>query len=117
MIGASSTLAVPPAEPELSAAQRRALAQLHKAATQLEGVFLEMLFKSMRDTVPKSSIFGKASNSEHIYQSMLDDRQAQTMAQSGSFGIAKILEAQMRASVLADAKRESKTRVPQGVSP
>ncbi len=48
---------------------------------------------------------------------MLDDRQAQTMAQSGSFGIAKILEAQMRASVLAGAKRESKTRVSQGVAP
>ncbi len=117
MIGAPNALAGPAAAPDLSAAQKRALAQLHKAATQLEGVFLEMLFKSMRDTVPKSSIFGKTSNSENIYQSMLDDRQAQTMAQSGSFGIAKVLEAQMRASVLADAKHESKTRVPQGVAP
>lgn len=97
--------------------QKAALQNLHKAATQLEGVFLDMLFTAMRQTVPQQSIFGKQSNAEQTFQSMLDEQRSQQVAQSGSIGIAKVLEEQLKQSVLADAGRESKYEVPKELEP
>lgn len=101
----------------LTPQQQAALQRLHSAATQLEGVFLDMLFSAMRATVPKESIFGQQSSSEETFQQMLDEQQSQQVAKTGSFGIAKVLEQQLRASVLADASRESKTQVSRGLEP
>ncbi len=103
--------------PQYTPAQKKALEGLHKAATQLEGVFLDMLFTAMRDTVPKQSIFGKESGAEDTFQTMLDEQRSQAVAQSGSFGIARVLEEQLKQSVLSDASRESKTQVPKELEP
>lgn len=109
---------VGPQQPEkLTAQQQQALQRLHSAATQLEGVFLDMLFSAMRETVPKESIFGQESNTEETFQTMLDEQRSQAVAQSGSFGIAKVLEEQLKQSVLSDASRESKTQLPQELEP
>ncbi len=97
---------------ELTPQQKRALERLHTAATQLEGVFLDMLFTAMRNTVPQESIYGKDSNATQTFQTMLDEQRSQSVAQSGSFGIARVLEEQLRHSVLSDASRESKTEIP-----
>jgi Rod binding domain-containing protein len=102
---------------QLTPAQKKALDRLHTAATQLEGVFLDMLFTAMRDTVSKESIFGKQSNTEETFQTMLDEQRSQSVAQSGSFGIARVLEEQLRQSVLSDASRESKTEIPKELEP
>jgi flagellar protein FlgJ len=101
----------------LTPQQQQALQRLHSAATQLEGVFLDMLFSAMRETVPKESIFGKDSMAEDTFSQMLDEQRAQSVAQSGSFGIAKVLEQQLRSSVLSDASRESKTQIPRELEP
>lgn len=101
----------------LTADQKKALDRLHSAATQLEGVFLDMLFTAMRGTVPKESIFGKESNAEETFQTMLDEQRSQSVAQSGSFGIARVLEEQLKQSVLSDASRESKTEIPRDLQP
>lgn len=92
--------ALPPATP-LTADQQAALKKLHAAATQLEGVFVGMLYKEMQSTVPKDGILGKQSNAESMWQDMLADKQSDAIAQSGSFGIAKMIENQLRAQVLA----------------
>ena len=97
---------------DLTPQQKRALERLHTAATQLEGVFLDMLFTAMRSTVPQESIFGKDSNATQTFQTMLDEQRSQSVAQSGSFGIGRVLEEQLRHSVLSDASRESKTEIP-----
>ena len=97
--------------------QKQALERLHGAATQLEGVFLDMLFTAMRQTVPQQSIFGKESGAEQTFQGMLDEQRSQEMAKSGSIGIAKVLEEQLKRSVLADAARESKTELPRELEP
>lgn len=92
---------LPPSTP-LTADQQAALKKLHAAATQLEGVFIGMLFKEMQSTVPTDGgIFGKQSNAEGIWRDMLSDKQADAAAQTGSFGIAKMIESQLRAQVLA----------------
>lgn len=97
--------------------QQQALSRLHTAATQLEGVFLDMLFSAMRETVPQQTIFGKESGAEQTFQGMLDEQRAQSMAQNGSFGIARVLEEQLKSSVLSDAARESKTQVAPELEP
>jgi Rod binding domain-containing protein len=94
--------ALPSAAP-LTADQQAALKKLHAAATQLEGVFVGMLYKEMESTVPKDGILGKQSNAESMWQDMLVEKQSDAMAQSGSFGIAKMVENQLRASVLASS--------------
>lgn len=97
--------------------QKKALERLHQAASQLEGVFLNMLLSEMRKTVPQQSIFGKNSQTEEVFQGMLDQQRADDMAKSGSFGIARVLENQLRESVLSDAKSESQAQVPGAIEP
>ena len=92
-----------PSSTPLTADQQAALKKLHDAATQLEGVFTGMLFKEMHKTVPDDGgIFGKKSNAEAMWQDMLDEKQADAMAKTGSFGIAKMVEQQLRAQVLGN---------------
>ncbi|HVA34443.1 MAG TPA: rod-binding protein [Candidatus Baltobacteraceae bacterium] len=93
--------------------QKKALQNLHQAATQFEGVFLQMVMGAMRETVPTSSIFGQDSASEKTWQSMLDDEYSQQMAGAGGFGLAAQLEQQMRATVLSDPAAEAHTNVDQ----
>lgn len=102
---------------QYSPQQKQALDRLHTAATQLEGVFLDMMFSAMRQTVPQESVFGKESSAEQTFQTMLDEQRSQQMAQSGSIGIAKVLEEQLKQSVLADSGRESKSAVPRELEP
>lgn len=95
----------------LTPVQKQALAKLDQAATQLEGVFLQMVMSSMRSTVPQLSIFGKESASEQTWQGMLDDQYSQAMAKSGGLGLAAQLERQLRDRVLGDASAESHVQV------
>jgi len=89
--------------------QKQALARLHEAATQFESVFAGMLFKEMRKTESDRTLFGEKSNADKIYGEMLDDERAKSLAKSGSLGIGKLLEAQLRPAVLANASREAQT--------
>ncbi|HTU83316.1 MAG TPA: rod-binding protein [Candidatus Acidoferrales bacterium] len=98
----------------LTAEQQKALSNLHAATTQFEGVFLQMVMDSMRETVPQDSIFGQDSASEQTWQSMLDDEYSQEMAKSGGVGLAAQMERQMRPAVLADAKNEAHADVSPG---
>lgn len=107
---------VKPAQ-ELTPVQKQALTRLHDAATQLEGVFLQMVLSAMNDTVPKDSIFGQESASEQTWQSMLSDERAQAMAKNGGLGIGKILEDQLRNQVLGDAQHEAHVDVNRRIDP
>jgi len=101
----------------LTPVQKAALAKLHDAATQFEGVFLEMLMNAMQDTVPQQTIFGQQSASESTWQSMLNDERAQAIAKDGSFGLAQQLESQLRNQVLSDASQEAAVQVDGRIGP
>ena len=92
---------LPPSTP-LTADQQSALKKLHNAAVQLEGVFVGMLFKEMHSDAPEDGIFGKQSNADKTWADMLDEKRADAIAQTGSFGIAKIVEQQLRAQVIGN---------------
>jgi hypothetical protein len=103
--GVSGT--APKAVIPLTADQTAALNRLHQATTQLEGVFLQMVMHEMGKTVPTDSVFGKQSSAEQTFSGMLEDERAKAIAQTGTLGISKVLDNQLRASVLADATNES----------
>src|SRR5580700_8572166 len=94
--------ALPASTAPLTPAQEEGLKKLHAAATQLEGVFVGMLFKEMQSTVPTDGILGKQSNADAMWKDMLVEKQSDAIAQTGSFGIAKMVEQQLRAQVLAN---------------
>ena len=98
-------------QPELTADQQAALKRLHQAATQLEGVFLNMLMSEMQKTVPQQSIFGKENSSEQTWQEMLNTQRSEAIANSGTLGIARVLEQQLRSQVLGDASHEKNVQV------
>ncbi len=101
----------------LTPEQQEALKRLHQAATQFEGVFMQMVMNAMQETVPTNSIFGKESASESTWQSMLNDQRAQAIAQNGGLGIGRVLEEQMRGQVLSDAHQEAHVDVDRRMEP
>jgi flagellar protein FlgJ len=66
---------------------------LKAAARQFEAVFLQMMLKSMRATVPQDGMF--ESDQTRFYQELLDSQLAQVMAAKGGTGLAAVIERQL----------------------
>ena len=111
------SVAAAAAKPPLTAEQKAALKNLHATAQQFESLFVNMLFKSMRAASPQTSITGeKLSPAETTFSEMLDEKRAESIAQTGAFGIGKVLEDQLKASVLANPAKAAKARLaPAGI--
>lgn len=67
------------------------------AFRELEQLFIYMLLREMRRTVPENVLFGNTPGMD-FYQDLLDDALSRQMAQSGQFGIAKLLETQLKST-------------------
>ncbi|MEO7040026.1 MAG: rod-binding protein [Candidatus Elarobacter sp.] len=104
-------------QPPLTNDQKSALDKLHQAAQSMEALFVDMLFKEMRKSAPPASPTGKTSKAEQTFGEMLDEKRAESLAKTDSLGIGRILEQQLRSSVLADAERTASDRVPGDVKP
>ncbi len=64
--------------------------RLREACQGFEAMFLDIVFRSMRNTVPENTLFGE-SNGEKIWHSMLDTELMQNVAKSGGVGIADMM--------------------------
>lgn len=65
-----------------------------KVARQFEAVYVQMMLKSMRDTVPEGGLLGDSST--RMYQDMLDDQLAVSLSESrGGIGLARVIERQL----------------------
>jgi flagellar protein FlgJ len=62
-------------------------------AAQFESLFLQMMLKSMRETVPDSGLLGGASLD--LYQDLFDRQISQDLGRQGSVGIADLLVRQL----------------------
>jgi flagellar protein FlgJ len=113
----ATALSPAPAKAPLSAEQKAALKHLHAAACQFESLFVNMLFKSMRAASPQTSISGgELSPAETTFTEMLDEKRSESIAQTGAFGIGKIIEDQLKASVLANPSKAANARLaPEGI--
>ncbi|MCE8014785.1 flagellar assembly peptidoglycan hydrolase FlgJ [Halomonas sp. MCCC 1A17488] len=83
-------------------ARQDSAAGLRGAAQQFEALFLQMMLKSMRDTIPDGGLLD--SQQGEFYQSMLDQQWAQTMAGRG-IGLADHLVAQLEGQLGASSSR------------
>ena len=74
--------------------------RLRDACEGFEAMLLNIMYREMRNTVPKDSLFGE-DNGMKIWQSMLDTELMQAAAKSGGIGLADMLYQQLAPQVLA----------------
>lgn len=65
-----------------------------RAYQEMERMFITVMLKEMRRTVPEESLFGE-SPGKKIFEEMLDEVFAEKMAESGQLGIAKAIKEQV----------------------
>lgn len=83
--------------------------QLREACQGFEAMFLQMMYKEMRNTVPENDLFGE-SNGQKIWQSMLDTQLMDNAAKSGGVGLAEMMYKQLAPSVLGEGMRPHTSR-------
>lgn len=76
----------PASAPETAAASP----ELAEAAQQFESLLLHMMIKSMRESVPRSDLFGDSQHLES-YEMLRDQELAKTMASGGGIGFARMI--------------------------
>jgi len=106
---ARGTAADRPAGVDLAATTGRSggeddLAKLRWVAQEFEAVFLGVLMRSMRATVPENELFGK-SGASRLYRDLHDQEMARGLAGSGAgLGISDLIEAQFSDHIQSDGK-------------
>lgn len=66
------------------------LQRLRRAAQEFEAVFIHQMLKTMRRSLPVGGPLAPGSG-QKMYQDMLDDEMARSMARGGGLGLADIL--------------------------
>jgi peptidoglycan hydrolase FlgJ len=92
-------------------------AKLRKVSTQLEGVFVQQMYKSMRSTVPTDGLFSGGSG-EEMFTGLLDDHIAADTPQKWKHGLSESIFRQLRDAVRAQGSPlppESNLLAPTGV--
>ena len=69
--------------------------KLREACQGFEAMFLSMMYKQMRATVPDNELFGKKSNALEIFEDMRDTELMNAAAKSGGIGIADMMYKQL----------------------
>ena len=70
-------------------------AKLRDACQGFEEMFMEMMYKEMRNTVPDDTLLGN-SNSDKIWQSMMDSEMMKSATKGGGVGLADMLYQQLK---------------------
>ena len=68
--------------------------KLKKACADFESLFIQQMWKSMRQTVMKSGLFG-GEREEEIYQSLFDQELGKSLAHGDRIGLAKMMYEQV----------------------
>lgn len=68
-------------------------ANIRPVARQVEGMFVQMMLKSMREALPKDGLF--SSDQTRLYTSMYDQQIAQQMTAGKGLGLADMMVKQM----------------------
>ena len=96
LMNATANVNLPAWDPRLSGALRSGGtkeeedARLKKTCQEMEAVFLNLLLKTMRETLPKSEFGGKRQHTETM-QSLMDMELTRNMAAAGGTGIAAMM--------------------------
>ena len=77
--------------------------ELKKVCSDFEGIMMNMMFKEMKATIPKSDLIPQDSGSE-IFNSMLDDKLMEEASKKQGMGLADILYKQLSRQLKATVK-------------
>ena len=66
---------------------------IKKVAQQFESLFVQMMLKSMRDTVPEGGLFG--GHQQRMYQDMFDKQLSLNVSTGKGIGLAQVIERQL----------------------
>lgn len=77
--------------------------ELKKACEGFEAMFLNMMYRQMRATVPENSLFGE-SQGEKIFKDMRDDELMKQVAAGGGIGIADMMYKQLKPQVVKQSQ-------------
>lgn len=100
---------------ELQAAQKNTLddpayqKKLKDACKGFESMFIQMMWKEMRKTVPENSLFGE-SDGEKIFRDMLDTEMSDRMSEAGGLGLADVMYKQLTAQYQAHKDMEARAK-------
>lgn len=86
---------------------------LKEACKGFEAMFLGMMYKAMRQTVPEDKLFGE-SNGQKIFQDMRDEELMKSVAESGGVGLADMMYRQL--TIQTTGKKAGAAYVAQGAS-
>lgn len=68
------------------------LKQAKKVSQDFEALFVGMMIKSMRETVPQKNSLTGGGHGEEVYRSLLDQEYATASVKRGGLGLAKQIE-------------------------
>lgn len=68
---------------------------LDQTSRQFESLLLNLMIREMRATVPESSLL-PTSMAQNIFTSMLDEKYADSMAESGGIGLHRLIIEQLK---------------------
>jgi flagellar protein FlgJ len=80
---------------------------LSEVARQFETIFLKMMLKSMRDTVPESDLI--SNEKTRFYQSMYDDQISLDLSKRGNLGLADMIVQQLGGEAKTDIATQGQT--------
>ena len=83
-------------------------ARLRQSSRDLEGVFVEQLFKAMRETVPENSLFDGGAG-EQMFTGMMDSHLAAQVPEGWNNGLGEALYRQLRAALTGGAEAAAAT--------
>ncbi len=83
-------------------------AKLKKAAQQMEGAFVEQMYKSMRETVPTDGMFDGGSG-EEMFTGLLDQKVASDTPVKWQHGLSESIYRQMRNAVQQQSEGKAST--------
>lgn len=84
--------------------------KLVKAAKEFEGVFMDIVMKSMRNSVTKSDVFGDSSKTD-FFQGMLDSEYSKLTTTRQSTGLAAAMVRQLEPKLIDEQRIAEKTKL------
>jgi flagellar protein FlgJ len=69
--------------------------ELRKAVQELESVFINMMMKTMRSSIQEEDGFFKKSESEKMFEGMLDEEYAKKLSEAGGIGLTDLIVDQL----------------------
>jgi len=87
----------------LSGAPQHSESELKQVSKNFESIFLQMLFKEMRNSVQKSDLFASSKGME-IFESMYDEQLTQKLASAGGMGLGNMVYEKLKSATVPHQK-------------